>query len=204
MTDLLHLIQPGGHVVLHLHHTGPEGGNGTQQFPKLTDCELCSLLKPMIEESILCVYAMKPTEALGAQNLMANLHPIVKIALTIFARIERQHGYCSCECVGAMHRVQEAHGGLSHPIFLALMVCLSFADLTIRLSKAKKTDKRGEPTAIDPTHPIFHAHAPRPSPTAPHPTAPDLDTAALKELYRQTVERSAELRRLIVRAMGGD
>ena len=200
MAQVVHLIpapHPGGHVVLHLHHAGPTGPNGTQQFPKLTDCELCCLLKPLIEEHILRVYA-KTSNAQSAQNLLANLHPITKQAITIFTEIEKKHGYCSCECVGAMRRVQAASGGLCLPVFEALMVCLSFADLEIRLIKAQKraTPANGKPhgelTVIDPRHTKYHEHAQPPS-----PTAPELDIDTLVEEFQKIVEREKELRELI-------
>ena len=86
MNNLIHLLRPGGQVVHHIHYVGPSGANGTQQFPKLTDCELCCLLKPLIQESILCVYANQPTEAQSAQNMLAHLLDIVKSGLEIFKK----------------------------------------------------------------------------------------------------------------------
>jgi hypothetical protein len=188
---------PGGHVVHHIHYVGPSGANGTQQFPKLTDCELCSLLKPLLQKSILCVYAVQSTEAKSAQNMLAHLLPIVKSGMEIFTQIEKQHGYCSSECIGAMQRVQTEHGGLHELVFEALIICLSFANLEIQICKAK--EEKAEPrkdiipvAIIDPNHTVFHQHSPKPTPSA---SQVDIE-AMLTELHKIT-KREQELRELI-------
>ena len=187
-------------MVHHYHYVGPSGANGTQQFPKLTDCELCCILKPHIQKSILCVYANKSTEAQSAQNMLAHLVQIVKSGTDIFETIEKQHGYCSCECIGALHRVQAEHRGLHVLVFEALMICLSFADLEIQICKAKKDKTEpGEniiPVAIiDPAHTVYHQHNPRPSTTTPSAPPQNIEEL-LQELHKLT-EKERELHELI-------
>jgi hypothetical protein len=49
-------LPPGTHQVVY-HAVGPSGPNGTQQFPKLSDCDLVEILYPMISNKIMHVYA---------------------------------------------------------------------------------------------------------------------------------------------------
>ena len=197
MNNLIHLLRPGGQVVHHIHYVGPSGANGTQQFPKLTDCELCCLLKPLIQESILCVYANQPTEAQSAQNMLAHLLDIVKSGLEIFKKIEKERGYCSSECIGALMRVQAQHGGMCELVFEALIICLSFANLEMQICMAKKpkTEPKHDiiPVAIiDPSHTVIHPNIPQSPPSAPTHDIQDL----IDELHK-LIEREKELRELI-------
>ena len=134
---------PGGHVV-YVHHTvGPVGHNGTQQFPKLTDCELIRIMSTPILEHIVKVYCTKEDKPLNAQNILSHLKEIVECSKSILCAMERQHGYCSCECLGAMRRNQEASGKTCDVVYRALMVCFTFADLQIQLDSicAKRSSR---------------------------------------------------------------
>ena len=111
MSFPFHIIPIPGRRQVHVHtvHTiGPVGPNGTQQFPKLTDCELICILNPLIHTKIMCNYAKTSSDEQNARNILANLKPIVQCATEILCQIEHEHGYCSCECLGAMMRNQSA------------------------------------------------------------------------------------------------
>ena len=152
---------PGSHHVIHF--VGPPGANGTQQFPKLTDCDLVGILNPLIVEHIINKYCTKHGKDKNAKCILANLKPIVKCAKEIFYKIEKEHGYCSCECIGAMQRNQAARGQLCDLVYRALMVCFTFADLQIQLDKYSK---RSEPEAKAPrgTNTPNHAETPQETP----------------------------------------
>jgi hypothetical protein len=126
---------PGNHVVcVHTVHTvGPIGRNVTQQFPQLTDCQLVQILMPPIREKIINVYCIKGDKPLNAQYILSNLKPIVECSKSIFCEVRARHGYCSCECLGAIQRTQMAAGKTCDVVYRALMVCFTFADLQIQL-----------------------------------------------------------------------
>lgn len=159
---------PGTHYIVH-HHVGPPGANGTQQFPKLTDYELVSIIRPLIVEHIINKFCNEGGKDNNAQSILANLQPIVKIAKIIFCKIEAEHGYCSCECVAAMQRNQAAQGQLHDLVYRALMVCFTFADLQICL---EKISKRGKAKVKE-------------SPPPSAPTQEDPSNEKLKELIKQ-------------------
>lgn len=162
---------PGSHVI-HIHHThtvGPYGANGTQQFPKLTDRELISILKPLIHGSIIDVYCTKGGKTQNAQNILTNLQPIVECTKKIFQKVKAEHGYCSCECIGAMQRNQAAQGQACDFVYRALMVAFSFADLHIQMAKIDKKDTltvipaANYPTDfVDPHNGVYHQNSPSP------------------------------------------
>ena len=133
---------PGSHHVIHI--VGPPGANGTQQFPKLSDCDLVCILNPLIVEHIINKYCKKDGKDKNARCILANLRPIVKCATAIFKKIEEEHGSCSCECIGAMQRNQAAQGQLCDLVYRALRVCFTFADLLIQLDKI---NNKSEPEA---------------------------------------------------------
>ena len=129
-------IPTPGSQVIHVHHihtVGPVGRNGTQQFPQLTDCQLVQILMPPIREKIINVYCIKGDKPLNAQNILSNLKPIVECCKSIFCEVRARHGYCSCECLGAIQRTQMAAGKTCDVVYRALMVCFTFADLQIQL-----------------------------------------------------------------------
>ncbi len=138
---------PGSHVihVHHMHTVGPVGHNGTQQFPKLTDCELVQILMPPIRDKIKNVYCIKGDEPLNAQNILSNLKPIVECCKSIFCEVEARHGYCSCECLGAIQRTHMAAGKTCDVVYRALMVCFTFADLQIQLDMICARRRSGSP-----------------------------------------------------------
>jgi hypothetical protein len=145
MNNMPQLVQipgiPGSVRVVHYHTVGPTGPNGTQQFPKLTDCELVRILMPLINEKIISVYCNQGGKAKNAQNILANLKPAAECAKGILRRVEAERGYCSCECLRAMHHHQAMEGKMCDLVYRALMVCFSFADLQIQLENICNTDK---------------------------------------------------------------
>ena len=169
-------IPPGTHQIhIHtVHSVGPPGANGTQQFPKLTDTELMCILRPLIREKIIDKYYTGGSKERNAQIILANLKDIVACTEEIFCCVEKEHGYCSCECLRAIHHNQVAAGHQCDLVFRALMICFTFADLQIQLkcSKQKHAPDPADSTAVttvpkpeyhkdfvDPANRVFHQNS---------------------------------------------
>lgn len=178
------------HVVFHT--VGPSGPNGTQQFPKLSDCELYDILHPMIHHKITCVYAIKESDVLNAQNMLANMEVIVNISIEILSKVEKERGYCSCECLRAFQSVVTQNGHACDVVFKALMICMSLAALKIQLKHI-----RNAKSETDPATPVVVT-----LPHAPGATAPGLDphAEAMKQMWeelKQIQQNETELREII-------
>jgi hypothetical protein len=173
-------MPPGARqILIHtMHSVGPPGANGTQQFPKMTDPELVAILKPLIRDTINVKYCCSSNSLSDAQNVLANLRPIVECCKKIFCKVETEHGYCSCECLRALQRHQVISGKACDPVFRAVMICFTFADLQMQLACAKPTDaakaaasttvtrvqKRKYPVdLVDPHNKVFHQHSQDPN-----------------------------------------
>ena len=165
---------PGTRHVHIIHTVGPVGKNGTQQFPKLTDSELVAIIRPLVQTKIIKVYCVKGGESQNARNILANLRKILRCAKEIFMQVEREHGYCSCECLCAIQRIQVAHGEVCDWVYRALMVCLTMADLQIQLDEMDK--RNGDSSGAR-------------HPTAPHRT-PSKD-------YKRTEDKDEKVRKLM-------
>ena len=183
---------PAHHVVHVIHAVGPTGSNGTQQYPKLTDWQLVSIMKPMIEDKILNVYGTKQSNEENAQNMLANLKKIAECAMCILCKIERDHGYCSCECLRALMHNQTAKGEFNNVVSRALLICFSFADLKICLDK---THKRNAVTEVNPHHSTFHQNAPKPANAAEEKTIEIIEQ--LEKLKTQSDKLRKELENML-------
>ena len=161
-TDIKHIH------IYHTHQPGVIGPNGTQQFPKLTDCELACIICREIHEKIKKVYCCKETSCENAHNILANLKNAMEIAKDILTQIEKERGYCSCECLRAYMLTEISIGRLCDLETRAIMVCMAYADVQIQIDKHKQHNSISR---VDPNHKIYHQNAPQPSHSYTIPTA---------------------------------
>jgi len=197
-------LPPGTHQVVY-HAVGPSGPNGTQQFPKLSDCDLVEILYPMISNKIMHVYANKGSKELNAQNILANINCIVLTAKDILLNVEKAHGYCSCECLRALRWVQTQKGRAGDLVFKALMICMDFAALMIQLNCIKdlkaKSQTEHSISKVDPAHGVYHTYAPRP--TAPAYTFHDENIKNIWDELRKIEESENSVREHIRKILQG-
>jgi hypothetical protein len=152
MAERVTIIPPGTYQHhIYTHRVGPTGANGTQVFPKLTDNELMCILRPLIHKKIIDKYCTGGSKEKNAQIILANLTAIVPCTEDIFCCVKKEYGYCSCECLRAIHHNQVAAGHACDLVFRALMICFTFADLKIQLDEICHKEATGKGTHTTPS-----------------------------------------------------
>jgi hypothetical protein len=113
----------------------PVGPNGTQQFAKLDDKTLFTIVHSYASRGFWHRYYNQTDVKQSTKNIIANLKEIIKEAAGILLMVQKEHGYTPNEIVGALRR-HIWKGGIpdTNPAMRMYIVAFGIASILIEVN----------------------------------------------------------------------